>query len=37
MSAWGQDSLVMVAMVAMAVPITPNDHGVPGVLKLVGD
>lgn len=28
---WEQDNLVIVSMVAMAVPIVPNDHGMPGV------
>lgn len=31
MNGWGQENLVMVAMVAMAVRITPNGHGVPEV------
>lgn len=26
---WGQDNLVMVAMVAMTEPTAPDDHGMP--------
>lgn len=26
---WGQDNLVMVAMVAMMEPTAPDDHGMP--------